>query len=103
MDGEKKSLDSASEVISRLDSDCSGKKYSDANTNQICISYMINYEEMNNVFVSDVSYVNSIVDNYNSNHNEKLEKYSSDVDYIDYNKDGAYAGKEGEHEQEEKK
>ena len=80
------------EIVLKLDNSCDKDSFS----NNICLQYQVDYEEMVNVFVSDISFINHMIDTYNDSHDELLDHYvSSDIqDYIDYNKDGIYSGKE---------
>ena len=80
----------------RLDKYCKGKMYSVSSVNEICFNYQKYYEQMVNVFVNDVMYVNRMIQSYQEHHDDSLKKYESleFKDYIDYNKDGVFAGKE---------
>ena len=94
LEKEEKDIVKVKDYVLKLDSDCKGKIYSDANVNGYCLEYRFNYEQMVNVFLEDVKNVNNIIEKYNQSHSESLKVYSSDIkDYIDYNEDGNYSGK----------
>lgn len=91
-----------------LKSNCLKESYSNADANNKCNAYIINYERTVNSFVGDVNFFNSKIDEYNEwtikeneelTENEKyksLEKFTSSYykEYIDINNDGTYLGKE---------
>lgn len=77
--------------VLQLDKYCNGKMYSSSSVNEICFNYQKYYEQMVNSFVSDVTYINRMIQYDNS---LKLYQSSEFKNYIDYNKDGVYSGKE---------
>ena len=92
---EEKVVLSVKSAASKLDKYCKGKVFSDSYVNSFCLEYKVSYEEMVNVFLSDVKNINSIIEQYNKGHSNSLKIYSSSIyDYIDYNDDGIYSGKE---------
>ena len=82
--------------VLKLDKCCKGKTYSNSSANEICLNYQKYYEQMVNVFVNDILYVNRIIQSYQEKHGDLLKEYESleFSNYIDYDKDGIYEGKE---------
>ena len=90
---EEKFVNEAKENVLKLDDSCQEHIYSDSSANMICLQYKIDYEEMVNVFVSDVSSVNDMIKRHND-HYSVLNSYETNYQYIDYNQDGNYSGKD---------
>ena len=89
---EEKYVNEAYDHVVKLDGNCNGRMYTDATANKTCLIYKINYEEMVNVFVSDVSSVNDMIQKHNEKYSP-LDTYTTTYQYIDYNKDGNYSGR----------
>lgn len=97
------------DISSYLQSKCN-KRYSVLKANDKCDAYFINLEKTINIFVGDISFFNSKIDDYNEwikEENESVlvtEKYKElakyDVkkykDNVDLNKDGTYLGMKSE-------
>lgn len=88
-------MDETTKNVKIINKNCSDHIFNNSKTNTICKSYKESYEQMTNIFLSDISDFNNLVENYNKTTEETLEKYKSKYikDYIDYNKDGKYEGK----------
>lgn len=83
------------------------KRYSVNDANELCDAYYINLEKSINLFIGDVEFFNSKIDEYNKwteteNESiitfvkyEKLEKYDTKKyqEYVDLNNDETYLGK----------
>ena len=75
--------------------------YSESEVNSKCASFKQGYEEMVNLFVTDIDMYNSNLAEYNKwldsegkTDSIKLEAYQTKKKYIDYNNDGDYSGRE---------
>lgn len=79
-----------------LGKNCGDRLYPRGDINKICNNYQDYYETVVNVFVSDFSEINTIINDYNQANNKELEVYKAKnlVDYVDYNKDGKYLGRD---------
>jgi hypothetical protein len=81
--------------VTIIDNNCANHIFNNSKTNTICKNYQESYEQMTNIFLTDVENFNNLVETYNKSTTEQLEKYNSNYikDYLDYNKDGKYEGK----------
>lgn len=91
---------------SYLKANCLNKIYGNGDANMDCNSYMINFEKTVNVFLIDIQFLNSKIDEYNNwatleneglSDDEKhsmLEKFvpTKYKDFVDINGDGTYLG-----------
>ena len=69
-------------------------KYEDANANILCKSYQLLYEEMVNIYVTNIKEYNNKITEYNEKNGKDYKLHPMIFsDYIDYNKDGVYRGK----------
>ena len=93
---EEEAVKNVNTYVLKLDNYCGGRIYSNSLVNSFCLAYLVNYEEMVNVYVNDIGRINQLVKTYNQSNSGSLEEYSS-LDFgedIDYNRDGVFAGKE---------
>ena len=73
--------------------------YDDHEVNKICQSYDTLYEKLVNLYITDISNHNEIIDKYNNYKSDKLEQITMIYDnYIDYNNDNTYEGVENNEE-----
>ena len=93
------------DISSYLKDNC-GERYSVLEANEKCDAYYINLERTINIFVGDVEYLNSRINNYNewtetennsaiaTQHYDKLEEYKAKkyTHYVDLNDDGTVLG-----------
>ena len=96
-------LSELDDMSSYLKSKCE-KVYSSSDANNKCYAYYINLEKSVNLFIGDVKFLNSKLEEYNewaeeenksefiTKKYEMLDKYQSSKynDYVDLNKDGTY-------------
>lgn len=78
---------------------CKDVYYPDSSVNSKCSDYKLVYEQVINYFVGDIGVYNNTIKNFNEQQAAAgstlaLIEYKTEKDYIDYNKDGAYDGKE---------
>ena len=90
-----KIMNETTKNVEIINKNCSNHIFNNSKTNTICKSYKESYEQMTNIFLSDIEDFNDLVEKYNKTTEETLGKYNSKYikDYIDYNKDGKYEGK----------
>ena len=79
-----------------MDKLCDDVYYPDSSVNSKCSDYKLVYEQVMNYFVSDVGVYNNTIKTFNEQYakNNKLVNYETKKDYVDFNKDGAFDGKE---------
>lgn len=101
----EREVEEVNDVSSYLGDKCN-KNYSVLEANEKCSAYYINMEKTINLFIGDVEFFNSKIDEFNewaSKENEslsdsekykKLEKYVSKefTSYVDLNSDGTFLG-----------
>ena len=89
-------VDSLEKKAKSLDDLCKNVYYPDSSVNSKCSDYKLVYEQVMNYFVSDVGVYNNTIKTFNEQYakNNKLVNYETKKDYVDFNKDGAFDGKE---------
>ncbi len=92
-------VDSIGNQVETMNGLCKDVYYPDSSVNSKCQDYKLVYEQVVNYFVGDVGVYNNTVKTFNEQQAAvgstlALAEYKSSKDYIDYNKDGAYDGKE---------
>ena len=92
-------VDSIEKQAKTMSGLCKDVYYPDSSVNNKCKDYKLVYEQVVNYFVSDVATYNNTIKTFNEQQvaagsTLALEEYKTDRDYIDFNKDGAYDGKE---------
>lgn len=92
-------VDAITKKTKQLDTLCDEVYYPDSSVNSKCINYKSIYEQVNNYFVTDVTYYNKNIDKYNtyiksSGGNNVIKRYETDKKFVDYNKDKKYDGRE---------
>ncbi len=103
----KELFESYSDSLEGIDGDykeiknyCINVLYPDASVNNKCEAIIIGYEEVVNIYVSNVKSYNKNISSYNkwlsdnNSSDSKLEKIKLDRDYLDVNGDREYKGKE---------
>ncbi len=92
-------VDAITKKTKQLDTLCDEVYYPDSSVNSKCINYKSIYEQVNNYFVTDVTYYNKNIDKYNTyiksnGGNNVIKRYETDKKFVDYNKDKKYDGRE---------
>lgn len=94
-------VDSTTKAINKLDENCDGVYYPEAEANTKCMNFKEIYEQVVNCFVYDVNQINDNIEKYNEiqkeagNNDGILKLYEHNKKFIDYNKDKEYLGKDG--------
>ena len=93
-------ISSIDDNTKKIDENCGNRVFKDSNVNNICSKYKVSYEEMINIYVTDINKFNEIVNTYNKETSSNLSLFKSKVinDYIDYDEDGEYRGLEANEE-----
>ena len=89
-------VDGIAKQVKTMDGLCKDVYYPDSSVNSKCSDYKLVYEQVMNYFVSDVGVYNNTIKTFNEQYakNNKLVNYETKKDYVDFNKDGAFDGKE---------
>lgn len=68
-------------------------EYEDATINILCRSYSDLYEEIVNIYITNLNNYNNKIAGYNTRNQTNYEKYNMlHTEYLDINKDGTYQG-----------
>ena len=79
--------------IEEIDKQCKND-YEDSRIDIMCKSYKMLYEEITNIYVSNLTKYNNNIKNYNQTLGTTYEEFTMiQTEYIDYDKDGNYLGK----------
>lgn len=94
-------VDGIDKQVKTMNSLCKDVYYPDSSVNSKCSDYKLVYEQVINYFVKDISVYNDTIKTFNEQQvaagsTLALVEYTTDRVYIDYNKDGAFDGKEVE-------
>lgn len=92
-------VDSIDKQVKTMNGLCKDVYYPDSSVNSKCQDYKLVYEQVVNYFVGDVGVYNNTIKTFNEQQAAvgstlALVEYESKKDYIDFNKDGAFDGKE---------
>lgn len=92
-------VDGINKQVKIMDGLCNDVYYPDSSINSKCSDYKLVYEQVINYFVGDVGVYNNTIKTFNKQQVDAgstlaLVEYKSNKKYIDYNKDGAFDGKE---------
>ena len=92
-------VDGIATQVKTMNGLCKDVYYPDSSVNSKCSDYKLVYEQVINYFVGDVDVYNNTIKTFNEQQAAvgstlALIEYKTNKKYVDYNKDGAFDGKE---------